>query len=70
MSASSVTGRGPGDSHGKYKPENQCGGCNCGCKDCEKPPVEPRKQSCYTRLSVGASASLVSASTSSNIKVC
>lgn len=28
MVASSVTGTGPGESFGKYKPENNCG---CGC---------------------------------------
>lgn len=70
MSASSVTGRGLGDSHGKYKSDNQCGGCNCGCKDCEKPSVEIPKETCYTKLSVGTNVASVFTGKNSSIKVC
>jgi len=52
ISASSVTGIGPGASFGKYKPENNCGGCNCGCKK-EEHLIEPIKVGCYTRIRVG-----------------
>ena len=53
MAASTVTGRGYGASKGKYKPENNCGGCHCGCgKNCP-PPIEPVKIGCYTRVRVG-----------------
>lgn len=47
MGATSVTGvSGPGDSDGKYKPENNCG-CGCGGEEEEKKP--PVKLGCYVR---------------------
>lgn len=56
MGASSVTGvSGPGDSKGKFKPDNNCG-CGCGCKkgDC-LPPAPPVKIGCYVSLKTGGS---------------
>lgn len=53
MAASSVTGRGPGDSGGLQKPENHCG-CGCGEKqaDPKKPPR--RRLGCVTRHSMAS----------------
>lgn len=48
MGATSVTGvSGPGESGGKYKPENNCG-CGC-CGPDEEEPTEKVKLGCYTR---------------------
>jgi hypothetical protein len=71
MSATSVTGIGIGSSFGKYKPENNCGGCSCGCgKNCPPDPVAPRKIGCYTRNKVGSMARYMAANSSTGIKVC
>jgi hypothetical protein len=53
MAAATVTGlSGPGDSHGKHKCNNQCGGCGCGCNKEETPPKKIRN-GCVKRISVG-----------------
>lgn len=48
MVASSVTGvSGPGDSKGKYKPENNCS-CSCCCSnDMEEKSEKLKKKGCY-----------------------
>ena len=48
MAASSVTGTGPGESHGLQKPQNHCG-CGCGgaTTKSEAPPV--RRVGCVKR---------------------
>ena len=56
MAASSVTGvSGPGDSLGRYKPENSCG---CGCGSTEDTGTTPIvKRGCYTTLNVNCPSS-------------
>lgn len=71
MAASSVTGTGPGESHGLQKPENHCG---CGCGGGEKSPavVPSKKRSgCNRRYSIGSTnVRYSSGSGSSSIKSC
>lgn len=52
MAASSVTGvSGPGDSKGKYKPENNCS-CSCCCGNEKKELVNKNKKlGCYKKYS-------------------
>ena len=50
MGASSVTGVGGGASHGRYKPELQCGGCCCGKKP--EPVSPPPPVTCCSVLNV------------------
>lgn len=60
MGATSVTGvSGYGMSHGMYKPENQCGGCGCGCtgKKCHEERRPEKKTGCYTRVRSNGSIS-------------
>lgn len=47
MTASSVTGTGPGESHGLQKPELHSG---CGCCSSKQPvqPKPPRKRGCFS----------------------
>ena len=72
MSASTVTGKGPGSSFGKYKPENNCGGCHCGCgkKDCEHHREEEPKIGCYTTVKVGNAISYVATGGIPTCQVC
>lgn len=67
MGATSVTGKGHGDSHGLAKPENNTG-C-CGAKPSEETPIEQEKQSCYTKLRISSKASYKVGS-NTRIKVC
>lgn len=55
MAASSVTGTGPGESHGLQKPENHCG-CGCGGGGEKSPAVSPSKtrSGCRRSYSVGS----------------
>lgn len=48
MAASSVTGTGPGESHGLQKPENHCG-CGCGGAKDETPKAPARRFGCVRR---------------------
>lgn len=48
MAASSVTGTGPGESHGLQKPENHCG-CGCGGSKQETPKPPQRRIGCFSR---------------------
>ena len=69
MAASTETCRGYGASKGKYKPENNCGGCHCGCGK----PAEPfivRPMGCYVRNKVGQRAAYISPSMIPVAKVC
>jgi hypothetical protein len=50
MAASSVTGTGPGESHGLQKPENHCG-CGCGGKPEEAKRPARRRLGCVRRHS-------------------
>lgn len=69
MTASSISGlSGAGDSNGKWKCGNQCGGCGCGCGE-ETPPTPPRKRGCYTKQNAGNKSNLKTGG-GSNIKVC
>jgi hypothetical protein len=52
MSGSSVTGKGIGDSHGKHKCGNQCGGCGCKCQP-ETTPKTPPIRSCFVKMMAG-----------------
>ena len=72
MSASTVTGRGLGASFGKYKPENNCGGCTCGCgnKECNEPTSPPHRIGCYTRVKTGNKVSYASVNLSPGVRVC
>jgi hypothetical protein len=71
MVASSVTGvSGPGESNGKYKPENNCS-CSCCCGKSE--PQEQLKKikiGCYTRYSSPTSNNYKISNVSSGIKIC
>ena len=68
MGATSVTGSGPGDSHGEYKPELHCGGCGCGFTEEEEPRIVVRR-GCVTRTRSGGTAS-TKAGSSTGIQVC
>jgi hypothetical protein len=69
MGATAITGvSGPGDSHGKHKCENQCGGCGCGCGE-PTPAPTVRKRGCYTKSVSGGSVS-VKAGGTTGVKVC
>lgn len=73
MSASSVTGRGLGASFGKYKPENNCGGCHCGCGDkCKKEhqPPEERRIGCYTTVRTGQTVFYRTPNSATSCQVC
>lgn len=53
MAASSVTGTGPGESFGKYKPQNNG---SCGCTSPASPEqttVKKRKSGCFVGYSSG-----------------
>lgn len=69
MAASSVTGRGIGDSKGLIKPEN-----NCGCGDCftpkEKEKVAPSKSYCYVSYVKHRPIRSIKSSSTYSIKVC
>ena len=59
MGANSVTGVGPGESHGLYKPDLHCGGCGCPCKgDGCTPEPEEKKRSCYISHRSGGTLSI------------
>jgi len=68
MGANSVTGVGPGASHGTWKCGNQCGGCGCGC-DTPTPTSVPRRGGCYKKLSTGQKT-IHKAGGSLGIRVC
>jgi hypothetical protein len=71
MGAKSVTGvSGPGESHGRYKPDNNCG-CGCGCNKgkCDKPVSSPAKLGCYVRTRAQGIGAYKTGS-SSSIQVC
>ena len=70
MSASSVTGRGFGASFGKYKPDNNCGGCHCSCGNKCPATVETIKIGCYTRTIVGGAVVRTVSTASPAVKVC
>ena len=70
MTASSVTGVGPGDSHGLQKKENHCGCPCCGGTPTETVSNPPVKRGCVTNYSVGRSARYASGGKASSIKVC
>ena len=63
-----MTGVGPGDSLGKWKCANQCGGCGCRCQE-NPPPVIPPKQYCKVQYSAGGSVS-ITAGSSNSITAC
>lgn len=69
MGATSVTGRGQGDSNGKQKPKNHIT-CSCGpsCDD-EQEPKEPTKTVCKTRYVSGSQTSIKVGGTT-KIRVC
>lgn len=68
MGATSVTGKGIGDSHGMAKPQNHCGGCGCG-KAPEEVPAKKLESSCFITYKTGSSVKL-NVGTRASIKVC
>lgn len=48
MAASSVTGTGPGESNGLYKPQNN-GSCGCTSFPVDNKKTPPRKRGCFSR---------------------
>lgn len=69
MAASSVTGTGLGDSFGKKKCKNHCGGCGCKCVD-EPPKRPPYKSGCYRRVNAGQRVAYKAGNGAIGIKVC
>jgi hypothetical protein len=69
MGATSVTGTGPGDSHGLYKPELQCGGCGCGFTEEEEESIIV-KRGCVTTAIANGNATYVGSGSVSSIQVC
>ena len=67
MGATSVTGVGPGESHGEYKPENTTGCCNA--KPDETTPSTPPKFQCSTKVKTGGTVKYKTGS-SAKIKTC
>lgn len=67
MPAYSVTGRGLGVSHGKPKPENNCGcgGCGKNNEDSAEPVVVP---GCRRKVTVGTNTVAQNTSTSGKIE--
>ena len=55
MGATSITGKGPGESFGLHKPENS-NGC-CGGKAPESVARTPLKRVCSAKLKIGGSVS-------------
>ena len=71
MSAQSVTGRGQGMSHGKFKRDNNAGCGNCGGKKCTTPEPTPKvKRGCYVRATSGNITKVNVGANPSNLKVC
>ncbi len=69
MGATSVTGTGPGESGGRYKPANQnCCGGGCATPD-ETTPTPPPKKSCHVKYNIGRSTRIKTGS-SSRLKIC
>ena len=69
MSAQSVTGIGQGMSNGKWKPSNQCGGCDCGCATEETEKTRP-KTYCKVNYTTNRTASYRSNSSSVSTSTC
>lgn len=69
MAASSVTGRGPGESHGLQKRENHCG-CACGGPVEETTSTPPAKIGCVTKHVSNNRAKYSSNGGNTSIKVC
>jgi hypothetical protein len=67
MGATSVTGKGQGDSNGKQKPDNHCG---CGCPGPEEEERERVKLGCVTKITVNNRASYTASNGKASIKVC
>lgn len=57
MSATSVTGRGPGASNGKQKPGNNCG-CSCGQSQETTPSSPSIPRGCVVSYKTGGSVSI------------
>lgn len=69
MAASSVTGKGLGESKGLQKDENHCG-CACGGKPTETVSNPPLKRGCVTNYVSKKGTSYSSGSGGTSIKVC
>lgn len=70
MAATSITGRGLGDSGGEYKPELQsCSACGCGPAE-ESEPTPRVKRGCVTRIKSSNKVSYGSSSRKSNFSGC
>jgi hypothetical protein len=69
MSASSVTGIGPGESHGMKKPANNCG-CPCGSTPEEVVSNPPLKRGCVVSYSYGSKTVYRSGQKQASAKVC
>jgi len=67
MGATSVTGKGAGDSNGKQKPDNHCG---CGCPFTEEEERARIKLGCVTRYKSSNKASYKASSGKPSIRVC
>lgn len=67
MGATSVTGVGPGESGGLYKPENTTGCCNA--KQPETTDTDPPRTQCSTKIKTGGSTKYKIAY-SNKIKAC
>ena len=72
MAASSVTGvSGPGESNGKYKPENNCScSCCCGQNKNQEQPTKTIKKGCYKRYSSSILNNYKISNNISGIKIC
>lgn len=72
MTASSVTGvSGPGDSKGKYKPENNCScSCCCGGEKSKENTTIIKKSGCFTKYKSCSSSIKSNYSNGINIKIC
>lgn len=71
MIASSVTGlSGPGDSNGKYKPQNNCS-CSCCCDNSKKEiNLNKNKKGCFSKYKICKQTKYKLSSGSTNIKIC
>jgi hypothetical protein len=69
MAAQSVTGKGQGMSHGKFKRANN-GGCNCNFKKPTITESKPVKRGCYVVSRSGGSIGINGGSVPVSVKGC
>lgn len=69
MSATSITGKGPGESFGLRKPNNSCGPCGGSCGSIEVEAVPLPKIGCFSSIISCNNRKILSCS-SISIKTC